>query len=188
MKSRERKSLMVAFVVILCACSRREERLFAELKDAPRDSVRARANGLELSRTRKGIDLAVADMDIFGGNTRGWSSWILVASESVDLVEPRLKRLMADSAVASEKRMEAANILWLRTRETSYLDELFRMVQRPGNLEVDWGRRRLSKAFVSDDVKKAITLPASVAIPLSAEKFTELLHDPKNLRVPGDDQ
>lgn len=183
MKIYKRQLALLACLVFFNSCSK-EERLFSELEDARREPETARTIATELSKTPEGVELAIADMSIFGGKTRGWSSWILTNSDLNTLVEGRLKKIAGDLSLATEKRLEAANILWYRTQDVSYLEVVFVMVQPAGNLETEWGRRALSTAIAPEDIANAITVPASEPISLSLEKFKQLLRDPRNLRIP----
>lgn len=121
MKNASIKALLIASLILFTSCSR-EDQLFRQLKDARREPERAEAIATELSRTNRGVELAVADIDIFGGKTRGWSATILTKSELDTVVERRLNDIVRDSTVPIAKRMEAAIILWYRTKDAAYLE------------------------------------------------------------------
>ena len=187
MKNASIKALLFASLLLFTSCSR-EDQLFRQLKDARREPVRAEAIATELSKTNRGVELAVADIDIFGGKTRGGSATILTKSELDSVVDPSLKEIVRDSTIAIAKRMEAAIILWYRTKDPVYLETFFVMVQPPGGLEVEWGREVLSTAFVNVDLKEAIKAPSSEPISLSLQDLREKMKDRKNLNIPADDQ
>ena len=70
-------SLMLTALLTLLWVFGRDEVLFAALKWSHDDSVNARALAGELAKTEHGLRLALADADVFGGETGGWSSYVL---------------------------------------------------------------------------------------------------------------
>lgn len=173
-------------LVLLTACTN-EQRLFYRLQEARRQADRARPLATEVSKTSKGVELALADMNVFGGTTGGWSSWILMESALTNEVEPKLKGIIANRSADPENRIEAAHIMWVRTKNTGYLETMFEIVRSPGDLATEWGRRKLATAIDPEEVVKKVTVPSTEPIPLTVEEFHLLIQDPRNLRIPSGD-
>jgi hypothetical protein len=175
---------LLVSLCLLGACNN-EQRLFYKLQEARREQARARPLADELSKTSEGIKLALADFNVFGGTTSGWSSWILMESGLTSEVEPELEKIVADPSIDLAKSVEAAHIMWVRTRQTAYLEKMFEMVSSPGDLATEWGRRKLTTSINSEEVSRKITVPPTEPIQLNLEEFRLLIRDPQNLRIPN---
>ena len=175
-------------MLLLCffgACSN-EQRVFYQLQEARREDDRARPLAAELAKTSKGVGLALADMNVFGGTTRGWSSWILTETALSAEVEPKLKAILSDRSAEAGRRLEAANIMWTRTGETIYLENLFEMVRNPGDIATEWGRRTLSTSINQDELVHKLTVTPAESIVLTSEEFRLLIKEPGTLRSRSD--
>jgi len=153
----QREIGLLVGLCLLSACNN-EQRLFYKLQEARRESDRARPFAEQLSKTSKGTALALADMNVFGGTTSGWSSWILMESGLATEFEPKLKEIIADQSADPAKRVEAAHIMWVRSKDTVYLEKMFEMVRPPGNPATEWGRRKLATSINPEEVAKKITV------------------------------
>ena len=149
--------------------------LFMRLVLARRDTARARSISRKLARTRQGIALCIRDFNVYGGRTRGWSSWALVQSRLTDCVEGALVRTIEDPAAPPHKRIEALWIMWQRTRYESYLRELYDSCRDPGPHAVEVGRRYLLAVFAAHHTARQFDVPASEAIRMHPEEFDELI-------------
>ena len=168
---------------LLTSCNH-EQKLFWNLQEARRETDRARPFAEELSKTPEGTRLALEDMDVFGGSTRGWSSWILIESSLATEIEPKLKEIISDQSIDPSKRIEAAHIMWARTKDTIYLEKMFAMVRGPGDQATEWGRRKLATSIESEEMAKRLMLPPTEPIQLKDDDFHSLIKDPQNLRMP----
>lgn len=172
---------LVVSLCLLGACNN-EQRLFYRLQEARREQARARPLADELSKTSEGMKLALADFNVFGGTTSGWSSWILMESSLTSEVEPELKRIIADPSIDLAESVEAAHIMWIRTRDTIYLEKMFGMVRAPGDLATEWGRRKLGTSMNPERVVQQLTVPPTEPIKLTLEEFQMVIKDPQSLR------
>src|SRR5260221_386540 len=103
-------ALCLVFGLLLCSGCSRESLDFAKLRSYRRETPVATNLAVKLKESSRGVDLAVADMDCFGGQTRGWSSWILEQSSLADYVERKLTRTCGDHNESLTRRIEAARI------------------------------------------------------------------------------
>ena len=109
-------SLTVFAILFFSSCSK-EGRDFQRLKRARKDTQQSQSLAATLKDTHRGVQLALADIDCFGGETRGWSSWMLEKSLLSSEVDGALRRLFQDTSQSLSRRIEAARLLWLRTGE-----------------------------------------------------------------------
>jgi len=166
---------------LLGACNN-EQRLFYKLQEARREQARARPLADELSKTSQGVKLALADFNVFGGTTSGWSSWILIESGLTSEVEPELKKTIAEPSIDLARSVEAAHIMWIRTGDTTYLEKMFEMVRAPGDLATEWGRRKLGTSINPERMVQQVTVPPNEPIKLTLEEFQTVIKDPRTLR------
>jgi hypothetical protein len=90
------------------------------------------------------------DANLFGGETRGISSWILEHSPLTEYVKRELREELSSPSISKAKRLEFLKILWVRTDDSAYLEQYFEIVKEPGGWEVVWGRRYLASKIARD--------------------------------------
>jgi len=130
-----------------------------------------RALSRQLSDTEEGVELAVADLDCYGGRTSGYSNWILLTSRLHGTVRSRLEEIAENDAQSLERRVAACEILWRRTDEDRWLERSFELAQPGGSPVVSYARAGLREVFVAGDSPKAIDVPDSQDLPVSVEDF-----------------
>lgn len=98
------------------------------------DKALAEQAGRRLAETRGGVDFALSDFDGYGGETKGWSSWILKSSNQPDYVLASLLRIARAPQENPSRRMEAYDLLLdLSNGRREYLTEFEALVQNsPG--------------------------------------------------------
>jgi hypothetical protein len=173
------RSVVGAFVAIIPAllfssCSQ-EAGDFTRLKLSRKETQQSQILATALKDRPRGVRLALEDIDCFGGETRGWSSWILEKSSLSSEVDRGLNNIVFGLEQRLARRIEAARILWLRTGDWSWLVEWYRLVQRAGIPAVGAGRRLLVSAVDFGDVRDRINLPADHNAALSIEEFSQVL-------------
>jgi len=179
MGPRRRNALLLSALALACFAATvylvfsREDLWFWLLRLHRKNQEYAQQYAQKLSSTKRGIDLALRDFGVFGGKTRGWSSWILLFSPHQEYVVGRLKGIVADENTDLDRRLEALLILWERTRDDSYLIVCFQAVQNPGPPLVFLVRGRLASAVGC----KALQVPASERMPIDLEEFKSLLSE-----------
>ena len=156
-----------------------ERRWFRMLWLTRREPDIAITHAKRLASTQRGAELAIEDLSVGGGSTRGWSSWILLYSPLRAYVVRRLSELVEDAGVPLDKRVEALVILWERTRDPSHLESCFLAVRRPGPPIFELYRLRLWDGVrarcKSPDVMVSLTAPPSQPIPMSLAEFRRVL-------------
>ena len=175
-----RIALLSALFASALGCSS-EQRAFARIKQLTRDDPAAAMRvARQIKDSKEGVRLAFLDFGLYGGETRGISSWILWQT-SLASVETELKNVMADRSQDLDRRFEAGWILWLRSNQTDkrMLEQLFEFVREPGTHSTALGRRRLLKTFKpeAEDLQKALKVPASDRVPFTIEKFRTIALD-----------
>jgi len=127
-----------------------------------------------------GVKLALKDMDIYGGTTRGGSIWILTHSPLSGIVEKELSLFLESPDMVLSKKQMAALIMWRRTHDSAYLEKLFYWIKEPGDLGTDIGRKLLALCFDSDEWKKSLDVPYSEKLPISDKAFQQMLYQLSN--------
>ena len=121
--------LVVALLLVSVSWFLWERAAFVALRVVQDDPQWARPIAGSLSRSRQGLELALQDINVLGGTTKGWSSWILCYSSRADMAMPMLTAVADSPQAARSKRMEAVIILWRRTHDRSHLERLYAMVR-----------------------------------------------------------
>jgi hypothetical protein len=144
------------------------------------DPVKAGQIALRLSATTNGVRLAIRDLTILGGANRGLNKWILVWSPLTNMVVPELSGIVVDRNAFIGRRIEAAWILWLRTADHAYLDQVFHLVRLPGGHIVGDGRRYLMSALgdAADELRQELEVPPDQVVPVNEEDFKALIRKP----------
>jgi hypothetical protein len=145
-----------------------------KLRDFQRDTEEAQQIASYLKDTSRGITLALDDMDCWGGKTKGWSTWIL-ASSSLPLVNDRLERILRDESEWPGRRIQAAWILWRRTRKSSYLIDLFKLVKHEGSTSVKRGRQYLASIAQTQAIQEKLQQNENISLSLTVAEFEEYL-------------
>ncbi len=148
---------------------------FTCLKAWRRDTAKARAVSEGLAMRPAGVRLALADMDVFGGTTRGWSSWILKHADDGEFAEKGLWGIADSRSQRASRRIEALWILWERTGDKKALVRIFDLVKQPGGAAVSLGRERLGRLFQEQVISQTISVPASQPIGMGEEQFERML-------------
>jgi len=120
-----------------------------------------------LKNNTKGIDYAVEDVGLYGGDTRGWSTYILVESDLNSYVENKLANVANDNNAPVGVRIQATWIMWRRTADVVYLERIFRLVSEPGSAEVFVGRQRIASALTDLDVASKIIVPGNEPVAIT---------------------
>ncbi len=148
---------------------------FRQLRLASKHPDEARPYAMKLRSSKAGVALAFRDMDVFGGQTRGWSSWIVQTSPLDEEVEERLFELVDGNATPLPKRLEALWVLWKRTGDDKRLLEMFELVREPGPLAVGYGRGQLLRAFDDPAAQEMFNVPASEPLNIDYATFESLV-------------
>ena len=144
----------------------------AARKDNPTQAMQV---AHEIKDTPRGVALALRDFNVFGGETRGISSWILENSGRSEDVNSNLRRVAADQEQPLSRRFEALWILWRRgdQGEFSLIDQMFQLVVPAGQPSVGVARRKLAQCFDPSfaELQQALNLPAATPLKVSLEEF-----------------
>lgn len=134
----------------------------------------------KLRNTPEGIDAAIRDLSVSGGRSQGLSSWMLITSSLAANVEPKLKAIAASPKEPLNRRVEAVWILWLRTNDLVYLQELFDLVKSADGFGIAHGRGYLRKSCTeaADDVRTKLDVGENQPLPLTMEEFKQLIRRP----------
>ena len=82
-----------------------------------------------LSRCEKGIQLAIDDMSIYGGGTRGQSSRILRETPLAAYAKEALRSRILSKRGENKQRVKWICVYALRWKELEYLPECFNLVR-----------------------------------------------------------
>ena len=165
--------VLLASMLFSSGCT--EERIaFKKLHRVRRDQDAARPLAETLMKTEQGVQLALDDFDCFGGTTRGWSSWI-IEHTPITNVNERLDSIMGDPAFEESKRISAAWLLWRRTDEDRYLEELFTLVREPGSKPVEMGRNWLASTSTNAVMWSQFNVPASQPLTMTTNQFSDAM-------------
>ncbi len=83
--------------------------------------------------TECGLRKAVKDIGVYGGETKGMGSWILVNSPRVDMVKKLLDETIASDKKSASSRCEAAWLMWELTGEIEYIKKMQKVATDSGN-------------------------------------------------------
>jgi hypothetical protein len=141
------------------------------------DEEMAHQLAVKLRNTPEGIDAAIDDLSVSGGRSKGLGSWMLITSSLATNVEPKLKTIAASPRETLNRRVAALWILWLRTYDLVYLEQLFEIVKAPGDFVVGYGRRYLQKSLSAeaDDIRTKLDIPERQPLTLTTEEFKQLI-------------
>ena len=134
----------------------------------------------KLRNTPEGIDAAIADLSVSGGRSQGLGAWMLTTSALGTNVEPKLKQIASSSIEPLNRRVEAVWIMWLRTSDLNYLEELFVLVRQPGDTATGYGRRYLQKCFIpgAEYIRSKLDVSEHQPLSLTREEFKRLVREP----------
>lgn len=99
--------------------------LFFKLTIIKDDSQKALKIVKKLENVEVGVRLAINDIGILGGNTKGWSKLLLINSKLPGLNEQLEEYLTHDDTKFSKKLVIIA-ILWQRTKDCIFLKKYFK--------------------------------------------------------------
>ena len=161
-------------LVILTGCLK-SKLLFFKLKLYRRDTKVAISLAKQLSQTPQGVELALKDMSVFGGETRGWSIWILEYT-NITNVNSRLKKIAYGSKYPIHKQIQALLILWHRTHNTKYLYDCFIKVSDDGSPVVSASRIKLY-TYISEytNIYNSLCLPRQEKVRISTNEFKTII-------------
>lgn len=125
----------------------------------------------KLSGSEHGIDLALSDLNIYGGQTKGMYEVILYESENKDLVEQKLASYIADTSKGNSERSAAVKVLYYLSEDPAVLLDYFRLVKDPGGNDIYMARRYLN-TIVKD---QRIAVDASLSIRMTEVEFEQLI-------------
>jgi hypothetical protein len=153
----------------------REHLLFWMLKLNRKNPTAARDLAEQLRQSPLGVALACRDVDVFGGHTRGWSSWIIENTKHSDVALREIALIAENGGPA--QALEAVWLSWRMTHDSSYALKLFNGVSRRSDrARIDLGRMRLASVFESQpDVAVRLRVPASQPLGISESEFVERL-------------
>ena len=145
------------------------------LKHSNRLDENYMANIRYIANTRYGVNLALEDFNIFGGNTRGASTIILFETEFDDTND----RLLDVVESNLSKRLAAIWVLWNRTHNDEYLVKLFELIRCPNHksLNTTLIARYMLADISTNDVFIALlrNTDKSSPIDMSTNEFIEQL-------------
>jgi hypothetical protein len=128
---------------------------------------------------KPGLDLALGDIDVFGGQTEGWSEAIVIGhplrKEAISALAGR-----AEMGQTRSGRIGAALLLVRIEPKSENALIALRVLRDPGRNEVDIGRRRLCLLF--EDAKAAFSLlyeRGEKSLDVTDQDFERFLRDHK---------
>ena len=173
------RHFMQTWLCCLCligGCSR-EDATFSKLRTYRRETAKAQVFANELKESPRGVSRALADMDCYGGTTRGWSTWILENSSLSNHVENACKQLLRDSKQPLPKRIEASIVLWRRTHDTTWLVDLLSLVRFSGSHAVGHGRRKLITLLDFGEFRSEIDIKSTEDIRITSDEFVRFIEN-----------
>jgi hypothetical protein len=111
-----------------------------------KDGEQARKIATELRNTKRGVALAFNDLDIRGGRSRYEAMWML-QSTHVEGVDRMMNGILENEKEPAARKIAAARVLWIRTKEKRYLELWFSQVKDPGDSATRCGRFLLGPIF-----------------------------------------
>jgi predicted transcriptional regulator len=177
--------LLISFIIFVLLIAKifvasEDNRKFNILIINRKNPIKAEKLARELAKTKNGILLSIKDLDVYGGHSRGWSSWILVNNKNdkftIEEIEKELKRDISNS-----KKIELFYVLWRITKNKKYLVDLFINVKNGNNSVVAIGRRKLasSLARIDRDMSKKIGDSENNSIEITIEEFKKVIGKPQ---------
>lgn len=104
---------------------------------------------------------------------------MLINSTLTNLVSNNLHEVLDSATAPMQKRVEAAWVMWLRTKNIQYLDRLYSLVKVKGNIGVFHGRHYLKISIKEGtELYKWVDKPETEDLPLSIEDFKTHLSKP----------
>ncbi len=161
----------------LYSCSAGVDMLF--LQWSRKEPTNAASYAARLMQSPAGVRLAIRDIDVFGGSTRGWTSWVVEYNTVCSETDELLAHVAADETESLPRRLEAHWILWRRTGEPGHLASLFDAVRKPGPPAVQIVRQRLADAVRSLDLHRRLEVPASQPIDLTLKELVDAIDRPR---------
>lgn len=142
----------IALAIIIISCILyylyKENFTFFLLHLSRRNGEAALIYANELMKSERGVDLAFKDFNIFGGETRSFSSYILINSK-IPNINDRLNQLVISKNVDYTKKFEACYILWSRTNDCIHFEKYF-------NLIIEFNNKTDKKHIVSGAIKNLV--------------------------------
>ena len=175
--------LVVPLLVVLLYCIKDNEHLlFWRLQLVARyGGSGPKKYATALRETRPGVRLAIADLSVTGGSTKGWSSWIVRTSPLDHFAVEQLEHLLSKKDVDICCRLEAMSIYTQETRSVKYLLEWFGLVQGASVKKIDmqryFGRYKLANAVgnltTDEELASLIRTSPPAPVPISLEDFRD---------------
>ena len=140
-----------------------------------------------LSLRQRGVELALDDMGLFGGTTRGWSSYILRTSPIARPLEQKLQAIIASEQERPSRRLEASFIMWERTGVAVHLETVLEMIRDPGPAWTQRARRKLA-ATLGYRLSEELEAEGNTRLTLSVDDLRSAigqLQDEGRLRKPS---
>lgn len=137
----------------------------------------ARKTAEHLAKTRAGIRVCVNDICVYGGRTKGWSSYAIKKNTLPDYTHKRLVNLLEHATSLSQK-VEAYILLWETQKETKYLVGLYELVKTAAKDELalpaerGYGREFLATLFKeSSNAEDIFNKPVNQELDLPIDDF-----------------
>jgi hypothetical protein len=115
-----------------------------------------------LTTRERGVELAMVDMNIFGGRTRGWSSWIL--TETLLPIDKDLNAIASNEGEPLSRRFEASIIMYRRSKDLGVMKRCLALAGRPGDLATRQAREILKMELGSDQAMQLLNVSSDKEI------------------------
>lgn len=120
------------------------------------------------------LTLAASDVNVHGGRTNGWSSWILCYTSKDATAAAILKQVIRDPDRPRVDRLEAAWILWKREQQPQQFDEFLELLCDGGNPGIAIARRRIVGYLDPGLLRDKLSQPYNSSIELSESERRHL--------------
>ena len=128
----------------------------------------------QLANTEYGVRLAIADMNEFGGHTRGWSESILLQSALTNTNAKLIETIENhDDTLPASKSIIAARLLWCRTEDYKYLKRYYMFLQPAGKTLVIERERQILASLCPDKLAMVLRVPMSESLNMTGEEFVD---------------
>jgi hypothetical protein len=135
------------------------------------EAAAARRTAREMSSTHAGVRLASRDIDIYGGKTRGWSSWIMRRTEYREYAMSELREAVCDRTAPLARRAEACLLLAELAPSREIAKVLYGMVRAPDGTATEIVRSRIIRMVDDPVLRRALEVKANEPIGISLEEF-----------------
>ena len=188
MKSRRRLAFalipVLAIFIWILPCWLRHAAIWIDfelLKFYRKEPESAGPLAAKLANTEYGVRLAIADMNEFGGHTRGWSESVILQSPLTNLND-KLIAIMDnhDGTAPANKSIIAARMLWFRTDDIKYLKRYYMFLQPAGDAFVIEKERQILAASCPDKLSKVLRGQMSEAWKMTGEEFVDAFQTEQN--------